>query len=57
MEFLIRLAQCHFSFRQPELEAVATLLGINLEFVYYTDEVFKPNQSFSFKLETTRNPR
>ncbi|KAF7716935.1 Uncharacterized protein PECH_000673 [Penicillium ucsense] len=35
MEYLVRLAQCHETFRQPELEAVATLLGIDLEIIAY----------------------
>ncbi|KAJ5570159.1 RNA methylase family protein [Penicillium hispanicum] len=35
MEYLIRLPQLHESFRQPELEAVATLVGTDLEIVSY----------------------
>lgn len=35
MEYLIRLAQIHESFRQPEVQAVATLLGVDLEFISY----------------------
>ncbi|KAJ6171063.1 S-adenosyl-L-methionine-dependent methyltransferase [Penicillium chermesinum] len=38
MDFLIRLAHCHFSFRQPELESLATLLEVDLEWVYYSDK-------------------
>lgn len=39
MEYLVRLAQCHETFRQPELKAVATLLGIELEIVEYHEFV------------------
>lgn len=35
MEYLIRFAQVHESFRQPEIQALADLAGIDLEFVYY----------------------
>ena len=36
MEYLIRLAQIHESFREPELRALASLLGLDeLEIVYY----------------------
>ncbi|KAJ5679431.1 tRNA (guanine(10)-N2)-methyltransferase [Penicillium macrosclerotiorum] len=35
MEYLVRLAQCHETFRVPELQAVAQLLGIDLEIVSY----------------------
>lgn len=47
MEFLVRLAHCHFSFRQPELEALASLFDVDLEFVYYSDEVCQANKSFT----------
>ena len=39
MEYLVRLAQCHESFRQPELEAVATLIGVDIEIISYDDNV------------------
>jgi len=35
MEFLIRFAQAHESFRQPEIEALASLAGFEVEFLYY----------------------
>ena len=38
-EYLIRLAQEHDSFRQPELQALATLAGIDLEFIFYDQNV------------------
>ncbi|KAJ5280990.1 S-adenosyl-L-methionine-dependent methyltransferase [Penicillium angulare] len=37
MEYLIRLAQWHQSFRVPELQAVATLVGVDLEIIFYDD--------------------
>jgi tRNA (guanine10-N2)-methyltransferase len=39
MEYLVRLAQCHETFRQPELQAVATLLGIEMEIMAYNEFV------------------
>ncbi|KAI9728657.1 MAG: hypothetical protein M1828_002763 [Chrysothrix sp. TS-e1954] len=38
MQYLVRLAQAHETFRRPELEAVADLLGIDLEILRYIDE-------------------
>lgn len=45
MEYLVRLAQCHETFRRPELQAVATLLGIEMEIIAYNEFVceFKPH--------------
>ncbi|EEH40810.1 tRNA guanosine-2'-O-methyltransferase TRM11 [Paracoccidioides lutzii Pb01] len=37
MEYLIRFAQVHESFRKPEIEALATLVGTNVEFLEYTE--------------------
>lgn len=39
MEYLVRLAQCHETFRQPELQAVATLLGLEMEIMAYNEFV------------------
>jgi tRNA G10 N-methylase Trm11 len=39
MEYLVRLAQCHETFRRPELQAVATLLGIEMEIIAYNEFV------------------
>jgi tRNA (guanine10-N2)-methyltransferase len=39
MEYLIRLIQVHETFRKPELEALATLAQVKLEFVHYDPEV------------------
>lgn len=35
MEFLIRFAQAHETFRQPEIEALASLAGYKVDFLYY----------------------
>ncbi|KAL1964678.1 hypothetical protein VTN77DRAFT_6704 [Rasamsonia byssochlamydoides] len=35
MEYLIRFAQVHETFRRPEIEALATLAGIDVEFLFY----------------------
>lgn len=35
MEFLIRFAQAHETFRQPEIEALASLAGYEVKFLYY----------------------
>ena len=39
MEYLIRLVQLHETFRRPEIEALATLTGTDVEFVSYNLEV------------------
>lgn len=40
MEYLIRLAQMHETFRRPELEALAVLHNVDLEILEYSDEVW-----------------
>lgn len=37
MEFLIRFVQIHESFRRPEIEALAALIGIDVEFLVYNE--------------------
>ena len=37
--YLVRLAQLHPSFRKPELEALALMAGIEVEFVQYSEYV------------------
>ena len=37
MDYLIRLAQAHESFRRPELEALASLAGIRCEVISYSE--------------------
>lgn len=39
MEYLIRLAQMHETFRRPELEALAVLHNVDLEILEYSDQV------------------
>ncbi|KAI4164103.1 MAG: hypothetical protein LQ342_002339 [Letrouitia transgressa] len=36
MEYLVRLVQVHETFRRPELEALADLAGVDVEFVEYS---------------------
>ena len=43
MEYLVRFAQSHESFRQPELQALATLAGIDIEIIYYNKYVRHPS--------------
>lgn len=35
MEYLIRFAQAHETFRRPEIEALASLADIELEILFY----------------------
>lgn len=37
--YLVRLAQTHESFRKTELQALADLAGVNLEFIKYDENV------------------
>jgi tRNA (guanine10-N2)-methyltransferase len=39
MEFLVRLAQFHPTFRKPELEALARLADVDIEFLEYSEYV------------------
>lgn len=39
MEYLVRFVQAHETFRRPELEALADLAGIEIEFVEYSKYV------------------
>ncbi len=39
MEYLIRFVQMHETFRRPEVQALATLAGINVEFLVYSEYV------------------
>jgi tRNA (guanine10-N2)-methyltransferase len=39
MEYLIRFIQIHESFRQPETDALAELLGLNLQWITYSETV------------------
>ena len=39
MDFLIRFVQIHETFRKPEIEALAVLANVNLEFLFYTESV------------------
>ena len=39
MDFLIRFVQIHETFRKPEIEALAVLASVNVEFLFYTETV------------------
>lgn len=49
MQYLIRLAQMHETFRRPELEALAVLHNVDLEILEYSDQVRK-TRHFLFSL-------
>ena len=40
MEYLIRFVQVHETFRKPEIEALALLAGITVEWVDYNESVY-----------------
>jgi tRNA (guanine10-N2)-methyltransferase len=39
MDFLLRLAQVHESFRLAEIETAATIAGIQIEIISYSPDV------------------
>lgn len=39
MDFLIRFVQIHETFRKPEIEALAVLADVNVEFIFYSESV------------------
>lgn len=46
MEYLIRLIQIHETFRKPELEALAEIANIKMEFVFYSANVSNHDCSY-----------
>jgi len=39
MEYLVRYVQMHETFRKPETEALATLHGLDIEWISYSEDV------------------
>lgn len=37
--YLVRMAQVHPTFRKPELEALALMAGVEVEFIQYSEYV------------------
>jgi tRNA G10 N-methylase Trm11 len=50
--YLIRLAQAHESFRKVELQALADLAGVKVDFVKYEEDVGNSFRSFILALPT-----
>lgn len=48
MEYLIRFAQAHESFRQAEIQALADLAGVKLEIIHYDKNVSSINSFLLF---------
>jgi tRNA (guanine10-N2)-methyltransferase len=46
MEYIIRFAQVHETFRQPEIQALASLHNIDLEIISYDETVSLPSPHF-----------
>ena len=44
MEFLIKFAQTHETFRLAEIQALAVIEGVDLTVVEYSDQVCCPSQ-------------
>lgn len=58
MEYLIRFAQCHETFRLPEIQSLATLAGAELEIVSYNDHVSDESlRAFKSVLKTSIKPQ
>jgi tRNA (guanine10-N2)-methyltransferase len=39
MEYLIRFIQTHETFRKPETDALAELAGLDVDWLFYSEEV------------------
>ena len=39
MDYLIRFIQMHESFRKPETDALAEMLGLGVRWIYYSEDV------------------
>lgn len=44
IDYLVRFVQAHETFRKPELEALAALAEIDLEFLFYSEYVRSDSQ-------------
>lgn len=49
-DYLVRLVQMHESFRQAELQALADIAEVSIEFVQYEEEVSTCSSTFFFYL-------
>ena len=47
MDFLLRFVQVHETFRKPEIEALAVLANVNVEFLSYNENVGLQHSLFS----------
>ena len=47
IDYLVRFVQAHETFRKPELEALAALAEIHLEFLFYSKYVRSDSQQRS----------
>lgn len=39
MQYLIRFIQTHESFRKPETDALAELAGLDIDWIFYSEDV------------------
>lgn len=46
MEFLIKFAQAHETFRVPEIEALALVEGLEMKIVDYSQDVRYPSHQY-----------
>ena len=59
MEYLIRFAQFHETFRKPEIDALAVLEDIHIEWVSYSEDVGRDWNSYPASISassSTVNP-
>lgn len=47
MDYLIRFVQIHETFRKPEIEALAVLADVNVEFLFYSENVRTKSDSLN----------
>lgn len=55
MDFLIKFAQAHETFRVPEIEALALVEGLDMEIVDYSQDVCSPMNDIGQTQKLTMN--
>ena len=56
MEFLIKFAQAHETFRVPEIEALALIEGLEMKIVDYSQDVRYPTEYMTSQRLTVNSP-
>lgn len=56
MEYLVRFAQMHENFRKPEIDALAQLAGLHLQWIFYSDDVSRCSSALYYTIPIRKIP-